>query len=313
MRMAFADAGIDAGGRRLRQRARDVDTDRVTPRETRVLKLALGEEQAYATPVSSTKGATGHCLGAAGAVEAIFTILALERGVLPPTINYEVPDPECDLDYIPNSRAGAAGRDRGLELVRVRRSQRVPRVPALVRGVGAVSRRSAVRARAFARGTPCRARRRAAPRSARASRPPETRPPRAARGSHRCREDARLDRPDTARVRREHQRLHQRATDAATACAPGDVDAVLHHPDVAGPLRHRRQRRPTERRRRPSRATKRRRASRVRSNSLHRGTSVSKVATPVAIPSAQIAATAGQCSGRSGAISTDDPVLIAQA
>ncbi len=70
--------------------------------ETRVIKLALGEEQAHRTPVSSTKGATGHCLGAAGAVEATFTILALDRGVLPPTINQEVRDPECDLDYIPN-------------------------------------------------------------------------------------------------------------------------------------------------------------------------------------------------------------------
>jgi 3-oxoacyl-[acyl-carrier-protein] synthase II len=70
--------------------------------ETRVIKLALGEETAYRTPVSSTKGATGHCLGAAGAVEASFTILALERGILPPTINQEVPDPECDLDYVPN-------------------------------------------------------------------------------------------------------------------------------------------------------------------------------------------------------------------
>jgi len=67
-----------------------------------VLKLALGEENARKTPVSSTKGATGHCLGAAGAGEATFATLAVNRGVLPPTINYEDPDPECDLDYIPN-------------------------------------------------------------------------------------------------------------------------------------------------------------------------------------------------------------------
>ena len=70
--------------------------------ETRVIKLALGEENARNTPISSTKGATGHCLGAAGALEAIFTILAVDRGVLPPTINYDEADPECDLDYIPN-------------------------------------------------------------------------------------------------------------------------------------------------------------------------------------------------------------------
>jgi 3-oxoacyl-[acyl-carrier-protein] synthase II len=70
--------------------------------ETRVIKLALGEENARRTPVSGTKGATGHCLGASGAVEAIFTTLAVTNGTLPPTINYEVEDPTCDLDYVPN-------------------------------------------------------------------------------------------------------------------------------------------------------------------------------------------------------------------
>jgi 3-oxoacyl-[acyl-carrier-protein] synthase II len=70
--------------------------------ETRVIKLALGEEKARGTPISSTKGATGHCLGASGAVEAITCIFAVQRDVLPPTINFEHRDPECDLDYIPN-------------------------------------------------------------------------------------------------------------------------------------------------------------------------------------------------------------------
>jgi 3-oxoacyl-[acyl-carrier-protein] synthase II len=70
--------------------------------ETQMLKLALGEENARNTPVSGTKGATGHCLGAAGAIEATFTVLAIRDGKLPPTINYEVEDPTCDLDYVPN-------------------------------------------------------------------------------------------------------------------------------------------------------------------------------------------------------------------
>src|SRR5438552_2011523 len=70
--------------------------------ETQMLKYALGEENARATPVSGTKGATGHCLGAAGAIEATFTILAIRDGKLPPTINYEHEDPACDLDYVPN-------------------------------------------------------------------------------------------------------------------------------------------------------------------------------------------------------------------
>jgi 3-oxoacyl-[acyl-carrier-protein] synthase II len=75
--------------------------------ETKMLKLALGEENARATPVSGTKGATGHCLGAAGALEATFTTLAIRDGKLPPTINYEVEDPDCDLDYVPNKSRDA--------------------------------------------------------------------------------------------------------------------------------------------------------------------------------------------------------------
>jgi 3-oxoacyl-[acyl-carrier-protein] synthase II len=75
--------------------------------ETTMLKLALGEENARKTPVSGTKGATGHCLGAAGAIEATFTVLAVRDDKLPPTINYEVEDPECDLDYVPNEARDA--------------------------------------------------------------------------------------------------------------------------------------------------------------------------------------------------------------
>jgi 3-oxoacyl-[acyl-carrier-protein] synthase II len=75
--------------------------------ETKMLKLALGDANARDTPVSGTKGATGHCLGAAGALEATFTTLAIRDGKLPPTINYEVEDPECDLDYVPNEARDA--------------------------------------------------------------------------------------------------------------------------------------------------------------------------------------------------------------
>lgn len=69
--------------------------------ETAAIKTVFGEH-AYQLPISSTKSMTGHLLGAAGAVEAIFSVLVLAEGVLPPTINYEHPDPECDLDYVPN-------------------------------------------------------------------------------------------------------------------------------------------------------------------------------------------------------------------
>jgi 3-oxoacyl-[acyl-carrier-protein] synthase II len=70
--------------------------------ETRVIKKALGADVARRIPISSTKGATGHCLGASGAVEAIFCALAIRTGSLPPTINQQQSDPDCDLDYIPN-------------------------------------------------------------------------------------------------------------------------------------------------------------------------------------------------------------------
>jgi 3-oxoacyl-[acyl-carrier-protein] synthase II len=101
MRMAFADAQIDPAEVGYIN-AHGTSTPLGDASETRVIKLAVGEENARRIPISSTKGATGHCLGAAGAVEGIFTVLAVKRGVLPPTINYEQADPTCDLDYIPN-------------------------------------------------------------------------------------------------------------------------------------------------------------------------------------------------------------------
>ena len=71
--------------------------------ETVAIKAALGEERARSTPMSSIKGAIGHCLGAAGAIEAAVTVLAVNRNIVPPTINYEDQDPSCDLDYVPNT------------------------------------------------------------------------------------------------------------------------------------------------------------------------------------------------------------------
>ena len=69
--------------------------------ETKAIKAAFGDH-AYKLAVSSTKSMLGHCLGAAGALEAIACVLAIEHGIIPPTINYEHPDPDCDLDYVPN-------------------------------------------------------------------------------------------------------------------------------------------------------------------------------------------------------------------
>ena len=70
--------------------------------ETLAIKQALGEKAARAVPISSTKSMTGHLMGGAGAIESIFCLMAIDDGVIPPTINYTTPDPECDLDYTPN-------------------------------------------------------------------------------------------------------------------------------------------------------------------------------------------------------------------
>jgi 3-oxoacyl-[acyl-carrier-protein] synthase II len=101
MRMALEDAGVDASDVGY-VNAHATSTPLGDASETRVIKHAFGEENARKVAVSSTKGATGHCFGAAGAIEAVFTTLVVTEGVLPPTINYENEDPECDLDYVPN-------------------------------------------------------------------------------------------------------------------------------------------------------------------------------------------------------------------
>jgi 3-oxoacyl-[acyl-carrier-protein] synthase II len=98
--LALADAGVQP--RELSYvNAHGTSTQLNDAAETAALKRALGDEQAHRIPVSSTKSAIGHLLGAAGAVEAVATVQALRTRVIPPTLNYEVPDPELDLDYVP--------------------------------------------------------------------------------------------------------------------------------------------------------------------------------------------------------------------
>ncbi|MFB4210846.1 beta-ketoacyl-ACP synthase II [Shouchella sp. JSM 1781072] len=100
MAAAIADAGLK-NEEISYINAHGTSTDLNDPFETQAIKSVLGD-YAYDVAISSTKSMTGHLLGAAGAVEAIFSVKAIEEGIVPPTINLEEPDPECDLDYVPN-------------------------------------------------------------------------------------------------------------------------------------------------------------------------------------------------------------------
>jgi 3-oxoacyl-[acyl-carrier-protein] synthase II len=100
MRAALADAGLTPADIDY-VNAHGTSTPVNEKFETQALKGVFGE-RAYAVPISSTKSMTGHLLGAAGALEAAISLLAIRDGVIPPTINQEAPDPECDLDYVPN-------------------------------------------------------------------------------------------------------------------------------------------------------------------------------------------------------------------
>jgi 3-oxoacyl-[acyl-carrier-protein] synthase II len=105
MELAIGDAGVpkeDIGY--INAHATSTFADKV---ETQAIKRVFGD-RAYRIPVSSTKSMTGHLLGAAGGVEGVFSVLAIHRGMLPPTINLEHPDPECDLDYVPGKARKAS-------------------------------------------------------------------------------------------------------------------------------------------------------------------------------------------------------------
>jgi len=101
MRMAIKDAGLKPEQIDYIN-AHGTSTTLNDLTETKAIKAVFGEH-AYKVPISGTKSMTGHLLGAAGSTEAIFSLLTIRDGIIPPTINYEVPDPECDLDYVPNT------------------------------------------------------------------------------------------------------------------------------------------------------------------------------------------------------------------
>ena len=105
VRLALEEAGYELG-EPVYINAHGTSTPMNDSTETKAFKIALGDE-AYKAHISSTKSMTGHMLGATGAVEAIVSVMALGTGVIPPTIGYKEPDPECDLDYTPNKAVEA--------------------------------------------------------------------------------------------------------------------------------------------------------------------------------------------------------------
>ena len=109
MQNALDDAGIQAGDVDYIN-AHGTSTQANDSTETAAIKTVFGDA-AYSTPVSSTKSMTGHLLGGAGALESLVCILAIRDGIVPPTINYETPDPACDLDYVPNEARAVAVRN----------------------------------------------------------------------------------------------------------------------------------------------------------------------------------------------------------
>ncbi|RZV45950.1 MAG: beta-ketoacyl-[acyl-carrier-protein] synthase II [Acidimicrobiia bacterium] len=106
MQAAIDDAGLDPTGVDYIN-AHGTSTPANDATETAAIKLVFGDDEARRVPISSTKSMTGHLLGGAGALESLVCLLAIRDGVLPPTINYETPDPECDLDYVPNEARAA--------------------------------------------------------------------------------------------------------------------------------------------------------------------------------------------------------------
>ncbi|CAI8052965.1 3-oxoacyl-[acyl-carrier-protein] synthase 2 [Geodia barretti] len=101
MVMALAEAGIDSSEVGYIN-AHGTSTPLNDKHETKAIKVALGED-AYRVPISSSKSMTGHLLGAGGALEAAICVMAMRDGLIPPTINLDEPDPECDLNYTPNA------------------------------------------------------------------------------------------------------------------------------------------------------------------------------------------------------------------